>query len=242
MDIFGRSTGPGHVSTQVQAAAPPPPPPPPAAFSSGGMTQSSTSVDPRLYMQRHQTAPLASVNQGIKPPHAKHEYSGQHFSSDSFHYDTILPVTENVPSKVGVPPPNTADRSPFAGIADGSRTVDSKLPSEHGAYGFVDNSASHMQNPVSNERDAVNSLFASNTKMDGDSLLSSFNAFSFGGQESESNLGSNFFDFLSQDTSEKPTEERRLGLGGVRLDLSNDTTPNYSETSRKQDPSIWGPQ
>jgi hypothetical protein len=238
LDMFGRTPGPGpsQVTQQMQV-------PSPQVYATNNMAQPSSSPsDPRLYMPRQQSAPL--------PAHLSEarEYRNHPMPSDTFQYDTILPLPENLPAQPNGIAPNAGNRSPFAGIGDASTRQGPNFSLGKGFHssGFLEDPlpTHQVHHPVSTERDAVNNMFGS--KVDG-SLLSSFNDFNFGGHdESESNLGSNFFDFLSHDVSEKPTEERSFGLGGVRLDVSTDNaTQINSETSSNYHDhhnNNWGPQ
>lgn len=215
MDMFNRASSiPSQVPPQMQMNQPP------STYQENNLTHSNARPD-HLFLRRQQSMPLPSISQSLQASPESQSFRNLTTPTDTFHYDTVLPLPQmKMPSQMRGMNPNQASHLPFAGLME-SNHVGQGMPS----YGFATNQSTNTQNQhhVSTERDAVNSMFGN--KID-DSLLNSFNNFSFGGQESESNLGSNFFDFLSSDVNEKPTEERSFGLGGVRLDLSHDNNSN----------------
>jgi hypothetical protein len=224
LDMFSRTSGSGPVAPQMQVSPPP-------SYMNNSTTQSSAQPDPRLFMQRQHSAPLPAHQNLISSPEAR-DYTHHSIPSDTFQYDSILPPSIGITQ-------NMTSRSPFAGMENKNTMSEANLGHSLPSYGFMEGSSgtANGNHHVSNERDAVNSMFG--TKID-DSLLNSFNDFSFGGQESGGNLGSNFFDFLSNDG----TEERSFGLGGVRLDVSPDNNANKEvKTSRRHlDQTNWGHQ
>ncbi len=220
MNMFSRASSiPSQVPPQMQMSQPPP------TYQENNLTHSNARPD-HLFIRRQQSMPLPSVSQSLQASPESHSFRNLPTPTDTFHYDTVLPLPQmKMPSQMSGMNPNQASHLPFAGLMESSH-VGQGMPS----YGFTTNQSTNTQNQhrVSTERDAVNSMFGN--RID-DSLLNSFNNFSFGGQESESNLGSNFFDFLSHDVNEKPTEERSFGLGGVRLDLSNENNNNKNNNT-----------
>jgi len=213
LDFFGGAPDHDQVSTQMQV-----PPPPP--FNSTNLTQAALSSDPRFYMHRHLSAPLPATNQNLKPSTETNTLQNQNALVDTFQYDSVLSLTGNLQSQIHGKASNEANQTSFTSVEDTMH----RLPS----YKLPENQPSVIQNQhhITNEQTAVNNMFD-------DALATSFDNFS-------GNLGSNFFDFLS----EKPIEERSHGLGGVRLDMTSDnvTTIDSEQTANHFGPSNWGPQ
>ena len=235
LNMFGVASIPTQMKPKLQMSQS-------STFNSNTTTQSSVPSD-HLYMHRQHSASLTAGHQNLDGSSDSHQYRNQPNPSETFQYENIMHLS----SQMRGMGPTQINNAPFTSIIDQhnnnmeSNHVLRQGMSSQQRYPQNHSFSNQHQNRISTDQDAVNNMFGN--KVD-DSLLSSFNNFSFGNQETESNLGSNFFDFLSQDVSDKPaTEERSFGLGGVRLDNDMNGPNDHGHFSASHhDNSKWSPR
>lgn len=178
-------------------------------------------------IERHHATSTHVENPNINAPSTTHHYLYPQMQADNFQYESVLPLSGNTTTRGGkVPLGGSHLQGIEETVADGSMVGGQRHPS----YNFEDQTTSnHKENfSAMTEQVTVNSMF--DNKVD-DSLINSLNDFSF-------------LDFSPNDGGdEKPTEKRSFGLGGVRLDSTDDSKAKKEglPSLNQYDGPIWGP-